>query len=91
MRVLDWSTLAEPSQAARYRWRYALLVENIEVDGFHCESYGIAVTDNITGLKSQCRHVSVNAKDALELLALLARNHVTPSTLNDVVEDWLGR
>ncbi len=91
MRVLDWRKLTRGRPAARYHWRYGLLVEDIEVDGFHCESYGVVVTDLVGGQEAVRRHVSVNAREAVELLDLLARNGVTPTTLGDVIEDWLGR
>lgn len=72
------------------RWRYALLVEDIEVDGFHCESYGILIVDQNSGAETAVRHITINATQALELLNMTARLAVSPSTLNDVVEDFLG-
>ena len=91
MRVLDWKMLKEIPPPTRQRWRYGLLVEDIEVDGFHCESYGVVITDDLTGQEERCRHVTVNAREAMELLELLSRCEVTPTTLGDVIEDWLGR
>lgn len=91
MRVLDQRTLEMPRQSEERRWRYGLLVEDIEVDGFHCESYGVAVTDTLTGESERRRHVTVNAKEALELVSTLARGAVSPVNLPEVVEDWLGR
>ena len=91
MRVLHWMGLEAAPPAGRGRWRYGLLVEDIEADGFHCESYGVVVTDAADGQEAVCRHVSVNAGEVTRLLELLARNGVTPATLRDVVEDWLGR
>lgn len=83
MRVLDWTTQKAPC-------RYGLLVEDIEVDGFQCESYGVVLTgpDGTTG---RCRHITVSAAKISEFLDLLIRNGVTPTTLPDVVEDWLGQ
>lgn len=83
MRVLDWTTQKTPC-------RYGLLVEDIEVDGFHCESYGVVLTAPDASTK-RCRHITVNAAKISELLDLLIRNAVTPTTLLDVVEDWLGQ
>lgn len=91
MRVLDWRMEKQQPQPAQCRWRYGLLVEDIEVDGFHCESYGMTVTDSVTGESARCRHVTVNAKEALELLDTLVRGAVGPVSLAEVVEDWLGR
>lgn len=91
MRVLDHGMLERSQQSVERRWRYGLLVEDIEVDGFHCESYGVAVTDSLTGESARCRHVTVSAMDALALLNTLAHGTVTPVSLAEVVEDWLGR
>lgn len=91
MRVLDQRTLERSGQSVERRWRYGLLVEDIQVDGFYCESYGVAVTDSLTGERAQRRHVTVNATEALALLGALARGTVTPVSLEEVVEDWLGR
>lgn len=91
MRVLDWKMEKQQPRPAQCRWRYGLLVEDVEVDGFHCESYGVAVTDSVTGESARCRHVTVNAKEALELLDTLVRGAVGPVSLAEVVEDWLGR
>lgn len=82
MRVLDWTAQKAPC-------RYGLLVEDIEVDGFHCESYGVVISDP-TGNTQRCRHITVSVARISELLDLLIRNDVTPAALFDVVEDWLG-
>lgn len=91
MRVLDWKMLGNKSTQAGPLWRYGLLVEDIEVDGFHCESYGVMIADCATGQEHRRRHVTSDAPDAASLLDLLARNQVSPATLDDVLEDWLGR
>lgn len=91
MRVLDWRELQQPTQIVEHCWRYGLLTEDVEVDGFCCESYGIVVTNELTGESARCRHITSNDQEALELVKTLARNAVTPKTLLDVVEDWLGR
>lgn len=91
MHVLDWRMLESSSSVAEQPWRYGMLVENIEVDGFHCESYGVMITDRATGREHRRRHVTVSAMDAVSLLDLLERNQVSPATLDDVLEDWLGR
>lgn len=88
MRTLTCPMTKEP---ATCRWRYTLLVEDIEVDGFHCESYGVAVEDPANGEGAQVRHVTVHAGEAAKLLELLARHQVSPVHLHDVVEDWLGK
>ena len=90
MRVLEWEQTKKAEHTTACRWRYCLLVEDIEVDGFHCESYGVLLIDPLTGEEARVRHVTVNAHRAVELLDALARGGVTPVTLKDVIEDWLG-
>lgn len=90
MRVLDQKTLAMASEAETGRWRYKLLVEDVETEGFCCESYGVAIVDALTGEAARVRHVTVNAGKAIALLDVLARNSVTPATLGDVVEELLA-
>lgn len=86
-------TFTDPSKNTRAanRRRYTLLVEDVEADGFHRESYGVAVEDPVTGERSQARHVTVHAEEAAELLELLSKHQVSPVHLPDVVEDWFGR
>lgn len=72
------------------QWHYALLAEDIAVDGFHCESYGILVRDPDTGEEAAVRHITVNGSEALALLNTVARLAVSPVTLEDVIEDYLG-
>ncbi len=91
MRVLDWKVLEDRPKKLCHPWRYGLLVEDIAVDGFFCESYGVMVTDCATGQVHRRRHVTVSPGDAAALLDLLARCQVSPATLDDVLEDWLGR
>ena len=90
MRVLEWERSNKTGKASSLRWRYYLLVEDIEVEGFHCESYGVLLENAVTGEESRVRHVTVNAHQAVELLDILVRGGVTPVTLRDVIEDWLG-
>lgn len=90
MRVLDWTISKDPCDCSEHPCRYGLLVEDIEVDGFHCESYGVVLADP-AGNTGRCRHITVNATRISEFLDLLIRNAVTPTTLPDVVEDWLGQ
>ena len=90
MRVLEWDRSKRTERASPHHWRYCLLVEDIEVEGFHCESYGVLLLDTRTGQETRVRHVTVNAHRAAELLDVLSRGGVTPTTLHDVIEDWLG-
>ena len=90
MRVLEWERTKKTEKTSSHRWHYCLLVEDIEVEGFHCESYGVLLIDSLTGEETRVRHVTVNARRAAELLDALVRGGVTQTTLHDVIEDWLG-
>lgn len=91
MREIEWSGAKEKLAHPGTSWRYLLLAEDIETDGFCCESYGIAVRDPATGEKASVRHITANGETALALLDRMARMGVSPVALRDVVEDWLGQ
>lgn len=91
MRTLNWEETRRGAAAPVRQWTYALLVEDIEVDGFHCESYGILVCEPDTGEEASVRHITVNGAEALALLERVARLAVSPVTLRDVVEDYLAQ
>ena len=67
------------ADGTEYSFDYFVLVDEMRVGAFDCESYGVKV--------AQRGGTSVARID--ELLERLTRNFVTPSTLRDVVEDWL--
>lgn len=91
MRTIEWKRERHQVSMPVKQWHYTLLVEDIEVDGFHCESYGIMVKDPDAGEEAVVRHITVNGTEALTLLNTVARLAVSPSTLGDVVEDYLGQ
>ena len=91
MRTMEWTRNKEEISTPERQWNYALLVEDIEVDGFHCESYGILACDPDSGEEAAVRHITVNGTEALALLNTVARLAVSPATLRDVVEDYLGQ
>jgi len=72
-----------------YIYSYSILVEGIDTGGFSCESYGVQVTGEHDGESVAVCHVTTDHVRIGALVDLLARNAVSPSTLNDVVEDWL--
>lgn len=90
MRTLKWAETRGSALTPTKQWNYALLIEDIEVDGFHCESYGILVCEPNTGEEAAVRHITVNASEALVLLNQVARLAVSPTHLREVVEDYLA-
>lgn len=91
MRVMQLNDEKTNQPPGVKQWHYALLVEDIEADGFRCESYGILVRDPNSGEETRVRHITVNGSEALALLNTMAGAAVSPVTLRDVVEDYLGR
>lgn len=67
---------------------YYLLVEEIETQGFFCENYGVAVQEKQGDISQICA-ITSNRERIETLISLLARNMVSPTTLADVVTDWL--
>ncbi len=70
-------------------YEYAILVGELPVsEGFSCESYGVCIRGQ-NGEEEAVSNITVSAARIDALLDLLVRNAVTPSTLRDVVDDWL--
>ena len=68
---------------------YAILVDQVAVGAFACESYGVAVTSRLTGERSAVPNITVSVPRIDALVDLLVRGQVGPIHLRDVVEDWL--
>ena len=83
MRELYLQTLKLPDETGAERsYDYSILVGEMDVGPYSCESYGIKIVE-----KGGCEASSAARID--ELSELLLRNGVTPVTLNDVLSDWL--
>ena len=68
---------------------YAILVDELKVGAFSCESYGAQVTNRTTGDRADVPNITVNVSRIDQLMELLVRNQVGPVHLGDVIEDWL--
>lgn len=68
---------------------YSILMEEVAVGSFLCESYGVRVTSRSSGESSEVTNVTVSTSRIDELMDLLVRNQVSPIHLRDVVDDWL--
>lgn len=68
---------------------YAILVDELDVGAFACESYGAQVTSRVTGDRAEVPNITVSATRIDQLMELLVRNQVGPLHLGDVVADWL--
>lgn len=89
MRELFLKTLDLPDETGTLRsYDYSILIDEMDVGPFSCESYGIRVVER-GGAEASAAHVTCSAARIDELSELVVRNAVTPTTLNDVLSDWL--
>ncbi len=69
---------------------YYLLVDELCLgEDLACESYGVKVARTGGGEEAQAPNVTASVGRIDALMDLITRNFVTPTTLRDVVEDWL--
>lgn len=89
MRELFLQTLELPDeQGVPRQYDYSILIGEMDVGRFSCESYGVKVAQR-GGPAASAPDVTCSAQRIDELSTLLLRNGVTPTTLADVVQDWL--
>ena len=79
--------LADSAGAIR-RFDYSILIGEMDVGLYSCESYGIKVAEQ-GGEQACVENITCSASRIDELSGLLVRNGVTPAALNDVLSDWL--
>lgn len=84
---LETVELTDPTGAVR-RFDYSILIGEMDVGGYSCESYGVKVAERGGG-QASVENITCSASRIDELSGLLVRNGVTPAGLNDVVSDWL--
>ena len=89
MRELFLQTLKLPDESGAIRsYDYTILIDEMDVGPYSCESYGIRVAEQ-GGAEASVPNVTCSAARIDELSNLLLRNGVTPITLRDVLSDWL--
>ena len=89
MRELFLQTLTLPDESGReHRYDYSILIDEMDVGPFSCESYGVRVAER-GGAEASAPHVTCSAARIDELSELLLKNGVTPTTFHDVLADWL--
>ncbi len=72
-----------------HRYTYSVLIDEMDVGPFCCESYGAKIAETETGHVAVAPHVTTSIPRIDELMELLTRNKVTPTGLRDVIDDWL--
>ena len=89
MRELFLETVTLTDQAGTVRrFDYSILIGEMDVGAYACESYGVKVAEQGGG-QACVENITCSASRIDELSGLLVRNGVTPASLRDVVSDWL--
>lgn len=89
MRELFLQTLTLPDEfGAIHSYDYSILIDEMDVGAYSCESYGIRIAEQ-GGAEVSVSHVTCSAARIDEFSDLLLRNGVTPTTFHDVLSDWL--
>lgn len=90
MREFLFQELTQKDQlGAERRYCYYVIVDEMDVGPFSCESYGLRVTERVSGESAAVPHITCSIPRIDELCTLVAGGGVTPTTLPDVVNDWL--
>jgi len=84
---LETVELTDQTGAIR-RFDYSILIGEMDVGHYSCESYGIKVAEQ-GGEQACVENITCSASRIDELSGLLVRNGVAPAALNDVLADWL--
>ena len=89
MRELFLETVVLTDQAGTVRcFDYFILIGEMDVGPYSCESYGIKVAEQGGG-QACVENITCSASRIDELCGLLVRSRVTQAGLEDVVSDWL--
>lgn len=85
------SVETETGQAYRISY-YILAEEVVAADHVLCENYGVRiVTAGKSGVQSESmRRITLCLSKVNQLVQMMATYLVTPSTLRDIVENWIA-
>lgn len=86
LKIASRTTTDELGRARRFH--YSLLIDHIESGRFACEDYGVRIQEE-GGEDAALPSITTSALRIDELLTLLVEHTVGPTTLKDVVDDWL--
>lgn len=90
MRKLYVDTSAFRDEWGReYCYDYHIVIDEMDVGAFSCESYGLQVKERGSGETCTIPNITCSISRIDELCALAVKGGVTPVTLRDVIDDWL--
>jgi len=87
--LLVCTQTARAEEGQTHQYTYSILVDEMDVGPFACESYGVKIEDATTGRLAVVPHITTSIPRIDELMELLTRNAVSPASLRDVIADWL--
>ena len=70
-------------------FHYSIVMEQLELEGYSGESYGVKIEEKETGQIAVVPHVTTYSSVIYQLARTLIDHQVTPCTLVDVIQDWL--
>lgn len=70
-------------------FHYYIVMDQLELEGYAGESYGIKIEEKETGQVAVVPHVTTRSSEIYQLARTLIDHQVTPCTLVDVIQDWL--
>lgn len=76
-------------QGVMHSYEYSILIDEMDVGAFSCESYGLKIEEKESGQYCAVPHITTSISRIDELSELVLAGTVTPATLRDVVMDWL--
>ncbi len=89
MRRVPIATRTVADEQGRERlFRYDLIIDTEETCHFTCENYGVGVLEP-GGEDAVIPAITPRAERIDELLTMLVEHLVSPTTVRDVVADWL--
>ena len=83
------TTVLRDEQGREHRYDYHIIIDEMNVGQFACESYGLRVREQGSGELCVIPNITCSSARIDELCELVTAGRVTPVTLRDVVEDWL--
>lgn len=90
MRELFLKTISmEDARGRERRYDYSIIIDEMDVGPYACESYGLQVREQGSGETCRIPHITCSMERIDRLSELVMRGGVTPVTLHDVVSDWL--
>ena len=90
MRELFLGTAEQEKEDGESRiFCYHIIIDEMDVGAFSCESYGLRVEDPQEGTEVSVPHITCSISRIDELCELVMGGAVPPDQLLDVVQDWL--